>query len=158
MARDEVRCTGQVLVEFINEAGEVVSSQRLENKVVRTGREHLVQLMNMIPGINSADYPVPPDMRYIAVGSSNAATTDDMVGLVTEFKRVSVRDRIRNGNSITYVAVFDNSFSGLLAELGIFNSAESKSGTMLARVVANSPQTKATSSTVQITWTISLNS
>lgn len=156
MIRDEVQYSGQVLVETINEAGEVIHTQRLKNKVVASGRVFLAQLLDAYH--ETAAHLRPMDMRWMALGSRNSDTTDDMTALGTEIRRVAIDARTRSGATVTFVAIFGTGWGGQMAELGIFNSPTSGAGTMLARVIANPAQMKDITATVRVTWTIYLNS
>lgn len=148
---DEVKCKGDVLVEFLNESNEVVERQVLQNKVVASGRAFIAQLLDAHQFASEANRPA--DMNAIAMGSSITATEDADTTLRAETARVTISSRIRNGAQVAFVAEFPTGLgTGMVGEFGIFNAP----GVMLARVTASALQEKKTTTSIRITWYISL--
>lgn len=156
MVNDEVRCSGQVLVEIINEAGEITAREELTNKVVASGRAYLATLLDSFYLMDQSKRVY--DMRWMAMGTSAVPTVDGNIGLYTETARVQL-ERLRQAGQVLFLATFPpGSGTGAIGELGIFNSDEKNKGVMLARVCANQVQNKGAGDTLRVTWTISLNS
>lgn len=141
MRRDEVMNSGAVLVEFTDEAGDLVAYRHVKNKVVDAGLAHIAARVS--------DASPPAQMGYMAIGRSYTTQQAYDTALASECARVALRVS-RSGAATTYTATFPP-MSGSVAELGIFNSASG--GTMLARV-AFAPQIVDTTPGISVTWTI----
>lgn len=147
---DEVKCSGDVLVEFLNDADEVIEHYALKNKVVASGRAFLAQLLSTD---QDAQFR-PADMRYMAMGSSTVASEDTHTALLAETARVQIEQRPQNGVQVTFVTTFAAGLgTGNVGEFGIFNSA----GVMLARVYSSTAQPKASNTSIRVTWAITLS-
>lgn len=150
----EVKLNGQVLVECINEAGEVFDVRHIANKVVASGRAYLAYFLDLY-----APLPRPAPITHMALGLNAGATQDYDTQLHDESMRKPFYSVVRNGTQITFVGQFNpGEGPGYFGEFGLFNAGGRGEGTMLARVASPNGLTidKKATTTIRVTWTISL--
>lgn len=146
MITDSIKIKGDLVVNLIDENGQVKDKREVNNLVVNAGKAFIASRMNS----NSAVI-----MNYMAVGSSNTSPTVADTALGSELGRVEVDSATVSNTTLTFTATYPaGTGTGTLAEAGIFNA--SSSGTMLCRTNFNEVN-KASGDTVVITWNVTVS-
>lgn len=145
MLNDQLKVTGDVVVEITGADGQIKDRREIKNLVVTTGKTYIA---GRIVG-------TPTAMTHMAVGSSSTAAAVGDVALGAELGRVALTSGVASGAVVTYVASFPaGTGTGAVVEAGIFNA--STSGTMLCRTVF-AVVNKGVDDAMSITWAITVS-
>jgi hypothetical protein len=145
MLNDQLKVTGDVVVEITGADGKVKDRREIKNLVVATGKTYIA---GRIVG-------TPTAMTHMAVGSNNTAAATGDTALGSELGRVALTSSAASGAVVTYVASFPaGTGTGAVVEAGIFNA--SSSGTMLCRTVF-AVVNKGADDAMSITWAITVS-
>jgi len=149
MIQEEIYATGEVKIKLINEYGIVIQTRHIDNLVTTIGKGHIAGLMSAI---------IPTAMSDIAVGTGTNTQTIADTSLQSEIGTRSTATKTNTTpNVIVYVATFAaGNATGALSEAGIFNSATTNSGTMLARTTFPTVN-KGSGDTIVVTWSITIS-
>jgi len=153
--------TGNVLIEMHSaDTGELLSSQRVNNRVTATGRDIVRDLL--------ADSDHPPN--FMAIGTGGTAVNDADVMLESEIFRNAFTRTVISASKVMYtVYVLNTQANGYTwRELGLFRGAKRYytvepggtplyGGTLFARAAIASIQ-KTEEITATITWEIPIMS
>jgi hypothetical protein len=145
MLNDQLKVTGDVVVEITGADGKVKDRREIKNLVVSTGKTYIA---GRIVG-------TPTAMTHMAIGSNNTAAATGDTALGSELGRVALTSSAASGAVVTYVASFPaGTGTGAVVEAGIFNA--SPSGTMLCRTVF-AVVNKGADDAMSITWAITVS-
>jgi hypothetical protein len=134
---------GHVLVELLDETGQVKDSREVDNLIVTTGRNMIVDRLLAAPTLG-----VP---THMAVGTGTTAEAVGQTALTTESARVALTTKTRSGNVLTLVGDYAAGVAtAALTEAGVFDAASA--GNMHSRVVFAAIN-KGANDTLKITWT-----
>jgi hypothetical protein len=145
MIDEQIKVTGDVVVEITGPDGVVKDRRTIKNLVVTTGKEFIASRL----------VGVPTPMSHMAIGSSNTAAAAGNTALGGELGRVALTSGTVAGAVVTYVASFPaGTGTGAVVEAGILNAVSG--GTMLCRTtfaVVN----KGADDAMSITWAITVS-
>ncbi len=145
MLNDQLKVTGDVVVEITGPDGQIKDRREIKNLVVATGKTFIA---SRIVG-------TPTAMSHMAIGSNNTAAATNDVALGAELGRVALSSSTSSGAVVTYVASFPaGTGTGAVVEAGVFNA--SSSGTMLCRTVF-AVVNKGADDAMSITWAITVS-
>jgi hypothetical protein len=145
MLNDQLKVTGDVVVEITGADGQIKDRREIKNLVVSTGKTYIA---GRIVG-------TPTAMTHMAVGSNNTAAAVGDTALGAELGRVALTSGVSSGAVVTYVASFPaGTGTGAVVEAGIFNA--SSAGTMLCRTVF-AVVNKGADDAMSITWAITVS-
>lgn len=143
---DNIAVTGWVSLKLVDADGNVKHEDSFPNLVVTTGKDFIASRM---AGTASAV------MSHMAVGTSAIATSVTNTTLGNEVGRTTTTVTVTD-NVVSHYSVFGPGVgTGALREAGIFNSATTNAGAMLARTTF-ALVNKAASDTMYVTWTITI--
>lgn len=144
---DFLKATGKLSITLLDENNNVKDLIKINNIVVLTGKEWITN--RMLNGASTL-------MSHMAMGLSNNNLSTSNTKLESEIARTSITSSVVS-NTIAYNATFAPGVAtGTLVEAGIFNSATSNSGTMLARTVFSAIN-KLAADTLLVEWKITIN-
>ena len=145
MLNDQLKVTGDVVVEITGADGQIKDRREIKNLVVATGKTFIAGRM----------VGTPTAMSHMAVGSSTAAAANGDTALGTSLGRVALTSATSSGAVVTYVATFPpGTGTGAVVEAGVFNDASA--GTMLCRTVF-AVVNKGADDAMSITWAITVS-
>ena len=145
MLNDQLKVTGDVVVEITGADGQIKDRREIKNLVVSTGKTYIA---GRIVG-------TPTAMTHMAVGSNSTAAAVGDTALGAELGRVVLTSGVSSGAVVTYVASFPaGTGTGAVVEAGIFNA--SSAGTMLCRTVF-AVVNKGADDAMSITWAITVS-
>jgi hypothetical protein len=145
MLNDQLKVTGDVVVEITGPDGQIKDRREIKNLVVSTGKTFIA---GRIVG-------TPTAMSHMAIGSNNTAAATNDAALGAELGRVALSSSTSAGAVVTYVASFPaGTGTGAVVEAGVFNA--SSSGTMLCRTVF-AVVNKGADDAMSITWAITVS-
>jgi hypothetical protein len=145
MLNDQLKVTGDVVVEITGPDGQIKDRREIKNLVVSTGKTFIA---GRIVG-------TPTAMSHMAIGSNNTAAATNDAALGSELGRVALSSSTSAGAVVTYVASFPaGTGTGAVVEAGVFNA--SSSGTMLCRTVF-AVVNKGADDAMSITWAITVS-
>lgn len=145
---ETLQATGSLIVQRINELGQVVETREIPNLVVAVGKNFIA---SRIAGTASAV------MSHMAIGSDSTAAASGNTTLGTELGRVALGTAggAASANAVTFTATFPaGTGTGDVKEAGIFNA--STAGTMLCRTTFPIV-TKQAGDSIAITWVVTVN-
>ena len=146
MIDEQIKVTGDVLVEITGPDGKVKDRREIKNLVVSAGKTFIASRM---VGTSSAV------MSHMAIGASSTAAAAGDATLGSELGRVALASSTSSGAVATYTATFPaGTGTGAVVEAGILNAASA--GTLLCRTtfaVVN----KGVDDAMSITWAITVS-
>ncbi len=149
MLQENIKVTGNVLVQLFDKDGNVKDKREIKNLVVTAGKGFIAASM-LKTTTNS-----PAAMSHMAIGSNNTAAANGDTALGTELGRVSLASATNSGAVTTYTATFPaGTGTGAVVEAGILNA--SSSGTLLCRTVF-AVVNKGADDAMSITWAITVS-
>ena len=149
MLQENIKVTGNVLVQLFDKDGNVKDKREIKNLVVTAGKGFIAASM-LKTTTNS-----PAAMSHMAIGSDNTAAANADTALGTELGRVSLASATNSGAVTTYTATFPaGTGTGAVVEAGILNA--SSSGTLLCRTVF-AVVNKGADDAMSITWAITVS-
>jgi hypothetical protein len=149
MLQENIKVTGNVLVQLFDKDGNVKDKREIKNLVVTAGKGFIAASM-LKTTTNS-----PAAMSHMAIGSNNTAAANADTALGTELGRVSLASATNSGAVTTYTATFPaGTGTGAVVEAGILNA--SSSGTLLCRTVF-AVVNKGADDAMSITWAITVS-
>ena len=145
MFSEQLKVTGNVLIQLFNKDGSVKDSREIKNLVVTTGKTFIAARM----------VGAPTAMSHMAIGASSTAAAVGDTALGSELGRVALGSSSSTGAVVTHAASFPaGTGTGAVVEAGILNAASA--GTMLCRTVF-SVVNKGVDDAMSITWTITVS-
>lgn len=148
MPKDGLHLSGKLLLTLYDSYGAIKLIQESRNMVVNTGLGHIADQLQETP--NQAA------VGWMAAGSG---TTDPLTSdtlLEYEQSKIALTTRTSAACSVVYTALFSaGAATCTVSEAGLFNSAVSAAGTMLARSKFGGIA-KASGDSLTVNWTISL--
>lgn len=145
MINENIKVTGQVMVEITGPDGQVKERREIKNLVVTSGKTFIAGRM----------VGTPTAMSHMAIGSSSTAAANADTALGGELGRVSLATSTSSANVVSYTASFPaGTGTGAVVEAGIFNAASA--GTMLCRTVFPVIN-KGVDDAMSITWQITVS-
>lgn len=145
MIQENIKVTGNVLLEITGPDGVVKDRLEVKNLVVTSGKNFIASRM----------VGVPTAMSHMAIGSSTTQAAVGDTALGAELGRSTLASASATGNIVTYTASFPaGTGTGAVVEAGIFN-AES-SGQMLCRTVFPVVN-KGAEDAMSVTWSITVS-
>lgn len=145
MLNDQLKVTGDVVVEIIGADGQIKDRREIKNLVVATGKTFIAGRMVGTPTV----------MSHMAVGSGSTAAATGDTALGSSLGRVALSSATSSGAVVTYVATFPaGTGTGAVAEAGVFNDVSA--GTMLCRTVF-AVVNKGADDSMSITWAITVS-
>ncbi len=149
MLQENIKVTGNVLVQLFDKDGNVKDKREIKNLVVTAGKGFIAASM-LKTTTNS-----PAAMSHMAIGSDNTAAANADTALGGELGRVSLASATNSGAVTTYTATFPaGTGTGAVVEAGILNA--SSSGTLLCRTVF-AVVNKGADDAMSITWAITVS-
>lgn len=146
MINEQIKVTGDVVVEIVGPTGEVKDRREIKNLVVTTGKQFIASRML---GTSATV------MSHMSVGSINNAAVNGDAALGGEIGRVALSSSSVSGAVVTYSATFPaGTGTGAVVEAGIFNA--SSAGTMLCRTVF-AVVNKGADDAMNISWAITVS-
>ena len=145
MLNDQLKVTGDVVVEITGPDGQIKDRREIKNLVVATGKTFIAGRM----------VGTPTAMSHMAVGSSSTAAANGDTALGASLGRVALTSGTSSGAVVTYVATFPpGTGTGAVVEAGVFN--DPTTGTMLCRTVF-AVVNKGVDDAMSITWAITVS-
>lgn len=150
--QETIQLRGALRIALCDPDGKILQEQIFNNLVVTTGRAWVLKQLV------SDNHVTSQNLSHIAIGSGLTAPATGNAALGNEVTRKTIGTYTTAGvtdnppNQVMAVQFATNEGNTTLGEVGIFNS--SSGGTMLARATFAS-FVKATSNTLNITYTIS---
>ena len=145
MLNDQLKVTGDVVVEIIGADGQSKDRREIKNLVVATGKTFIAGRMIGTPTV----------MSHMAVGSGSTAAATGDTALSASLGRVALTSSTSSGAVVTYVATFPpGTGTGAVVEAGVFN--DPTTGTMLCRTVF-AVVNKGVDDAMSITWAITVS-
>lgn len=145
MLNEDIKVTGDVVVEITGPDGQVKDRREIKNLVVTTGRAFIAGRMT----------GTPTAMSHMAIGSSGTAAAAGDAAMGAELGRVALASAAASGAVVTYTANFPaGTGTGAVVEAGVFNA--SSAGTMLCRTVF-AVVNKGADDAMSITWQITVS-
>ena len=149
MLQENIKVTGNVLVQLFDKDGNVKDKREIKNLVVTAGKGFIAASM-LKTTTNS-----PAAMSHMAIGSNNTAAANADTALGTELGRVSLASATNSGAVTTYTATFPaGTGTGAVVEAGVLNN--STGGTLLCRTVF-AVVNKGADDVMSITWAITVS-
>lgn len=145
MLNDQLKVTGDVVVEIIGADGQIKDRREIKNLVVATGKTFIAGRMVGTPTV----------MSHMAVGSGSTAAATGDTTLSSSLGRVALTSATSSSAVVTYVATFPpGTGTGAVVEAGVFN--DPTTGTMLCRTVF-AVVNKGVDDAMSITWAITVS-
>ncbi len=145
MLNDQLKVTGDVVVEITGADGQVKDRREIKNLVVSTGKTYIAGRM----------VGTPTAMTHMAIGANSTAASASDTTLGASLGRVALTSGVSSGAVVTYVASFPaGTGTGAVVEAGIFN--DPTAGTMLCRTVF-AVVNKGADDAMSITWAITVS-
>lgn len=145
MLNDNLKVTGDVVVEITGADGRVKDRREIKNLVVAAGKTFIAGRM----------VGTPTAMSHMAVGSSSTAAANGDTALGASLGRVALTSATSSGAVVTYVATFPpGTGTGAVVEAGVFS--DPTAGTMLCRTVF-AVVNKGADDAMSITWAITVS-
>lgn len=146
MINENIKVTGDVMVEITGPNGEVKERREIKNLVVSVGKTFIASRM---VGTTAAV------MSHMAIGASSTAAAASDSTLGAELGRVALASSNASGAVVTYTASFPaGTGTGAVVEAGVLNAASA--GTMLCRTVFPVVN-KGADDAMSITWQITVS-
>lgn len=145
MFNDQLKVTGDVVVEITGPDGRVKDRREIKNLVVTTGKTFIAARM----------VGTPTAMSHMAIGAGTTAAAAGDTALGSELGRVALASATSTGAVVTYTATFPaGTGTGAVTEAGTLNAASG--GTLLCRTVFSAVN-KGVDDTMSITWAITVS-
>lgn len=145
MFNDQLKVTGDVVVEITGPDGRVKDRREIKNLVVATGKTFIAARM----------VGTPTAMSHMAIGAGTTAAAAGDTALGSELGRVALASATSTGAVVTYTAAFPAGVgTGAVTEAGTLNAASG--GTLLCRTVF-SVVNKGVDDAMSITWAITVS-
>lgn len=145
MFNDQLKVTGDVVVEITGPDGSVKDRREIKNLVVTTGKTFIAARM----------VGTPTAMSHMAIGAGTTAAAAGDTALGSELGRVALASATSTGAVVTYTAAFPaGTGTGAVTEAGTLNAASG--GTLLCRTVF-SVVNKGVDDAMSITWAITVS-
>ncbi len=145
MFNDQLKVTGDVVVEITGPDGRVKDRREIKNLVVTTGKTFIAARM----------VGTPTAMSHMAIGAGTTAAAAGDTALGSELGRVALASATSTGAVVTYTATFPaGTGTGAVTEAGTLNAASG--GTLLCRTVF-SVVNKGVDDAMSITWAITVS-
>lgn len=145
MFNDQLKVTGDVVVEITGPDGSVKDRREIKNLVVTTGKTFIAARM----------VGAPTAMSHMAIGAGTTAAAAGDTALGSELGRVALASATSTGAVVTYTATFPaGTGTGAVTEAGTLNAASG--GTLLCRTVF-SVVNKGVDDAMSITWAITVS-
>lgn len=145
MFNEQLKVTGDVVVEITGPDGLVKDRREIKNLVVTAGKTFIAARMVGTPTV----------MSHMAVGAGTTAAAAGDTALGSELGRVALASATSTGAVITYTATFPaGTATGAVTEAGTLNAASG--GTLLCRTVF-SVVNKGVDDAMSITWAITVS-
>ena len=145
MFNDQLKVTGDVVVEITGPDGRVKDRREIKNLVVTTGKTFIAARM----------VGTPTAMSHMAIGAGTTAAAAGDTALGSELGRVALASATSTGAVVTYTATFPaGTGTGAVPEAGTHNAASG--GTLLCRTVF-SVVNKGVDDAMSITWAITVS-
>lgn len=144
---DSLTVKGSCHVQLFDAAGELKEERRIDNLVVTTGRDAIIERLDSSPATAAPS--------HMEVGTGTTAVAAGQTALVTALDRNALTSNIASGGVLTMVGNWaaGDATNAAIAEAGVFNAASA--GTMYSRATFTAIN-KGASDTLQITWTYTL--
>ena len=144
---DGIEVRGSLLVELFDADGVLRETREVENLIVTTGRDAIIERLDSTPTT-----AVP---SHMAVGTGSAAPAAANTTLGAEIDRNALTSSTSAGGVLTMVANWaaGDATNAAIAEAGVFNNVTG--GTMYSRATFAAIN-KGANDTLQITWTYTL--
>ena len=114
MIEEQIKATGNVLVEIVGPDGQVKDRREIKNLVVNVGKAFIAGRM----------VGTPTAMSHMAIGASSTAAANGDTALGAELGRVALASSAAAGAVVTYTASFPaGTGTGAVVEAGVFNAA-----------------------------------
>ena len=115
MLNDQLKITGDVVVEITGADGQIKDRREIKNLVVATGKTFIASRM----------VGTPTTMSHMAVGSSSTAASTSDTTLGAALGRVALTSATSSGAVVTYVASFPpGTGTGAVVEAGVLGVAD----------------------------------
>lgn len=146
MINENIKVTGDVMVEITGPNGEVKERREIKNLVVSVGKTFIAsRMVGTTAGV----------MSHMAIGGSSTAAAAGDSTLGAELGRVALASSGSSGAVVTYTASFPaGTGTGAVVEAGVLNAAAA--GTMLCRTVFPVVN-KGADDAMSITWQITVS-
>lgn len=145
MFNDQLKVTGDVVVEITGPDGRVKDRREIKNLVVTAGKTFIAARM----------VGTPTAMSHMAIGAGTTAAAAGDTALGSELGRVALASATSTGAVVTYTASFPaGTGTGAVTEAGTLNAASG--GTLLCRTVF-SVVNKGVDDAMSITWAITVS-
>jgi hypothetical protein len=150
--QDVIRLRGSLRIHLKDLSGEILKEIKIDNLIVTQGRSWVLGQLETVNQLTAQT------ISYIAVGSNTTPPTTADVALGNEVTRILIGTWVTSSLTTNppswqaQISLATNQGNTTLAEAGMFNSTAG--GTMLAHATYAS-FVKATSNTLNISWTIS---
>lgn len=145
MFNDQLKVTGDVVVEITGPDGRVKDRREIKNLVVTTGKTFIAARM----------VGTPTAMSHMAIGAGTTAAAAGDTALGSELGRVALASATSTGAVVTYTATFPaGTGTGAVTEAGTLNAASG--GTLLCRTVF-AVVNKGIDDAMSITWAITVS-
>lgn len=139
---DRLKALGTLRLEVHGPDGELKAFREVENLIVTTGKEGLIDQILESPTVTKP--------KYIGVGKSGIAPAAGDTALGEPVKRVALSEKTRSGATVTMKATFAaGEATATLNEAGLFTAASL--GTMYSRVTFGALTIEAADS-LTVTW------
>lgn len=144
---EEFELRGHCSVKLIGEDGEVKETREVDNLVVTTGRDAIIERLDSSPATAAP--------THMAVGTGATAPVAGNTTLGAEIDRNALTSNTASGGVLTMVGNWaaGDATNAAIAEAGVFNAAAA--GTLYSRATFTAIN-KGASDTLQITWTYTL--
>lgn len=145
---EQIKPIGHINFKLFDERGVLIDERDIKNVVVTVGKDYLAQWLT---SATQSDY----FMRYIGLGTGTNAASSSDTGLQTELSTRVAGTLTSSGNIWQNQATFGAGVNtGAITEAGIFSA--SSGGTLMARQTF-SPINKASTTSIQVTWNITIS-
>lgn len=145
MFNEQLKVTGDVVVEITGPDGLVKDRREIKNLVVTTGKTFIAARM----------VGTPTAMSHMAIGAGTTAAAAGDTALGSELGRVALASATSTGAVVTYTATFPaGTGTGAVTEAGTLNAASG--GTLLCHTVF-SVVNKGVDDAMSITWAITVS-
>lgn len=139
--------TGHVLVELRGPDGELKETREVDNLIVTTGRDAIIERLDSAPATSQP--------THMAIGTGATSPVAGNTALGAEIDRNALTSNTSSGGVLTMVGNWaaGDGTNAAIAEAGVLNAAST--GTLYSRATFTAIN-KGAADTLQITWTYTL--
>lgn len=147
MLAESPAITGHVLVELRGPDGELKDTREVDNLIVTTGRDAIIERLDSTPATSQP--------THMAIGTGATAPAAGNTALGAEIDRNALTSSTASGGVLTMVGNWaaGDGTNAAITEAGVLNA--SSTGTLYSRATFTAIN-KGASDTLQITWTYTL--